>query len=316
MSGPSKTKQSAARNPQTPGAMEERVAALETSLRELEASVDTAKLFHHLRVVSSKYWPLHEMTDKATVSQPSSFRIGPTTRPEDIPVPGPYPYLRHQERESDLLQSGCQHVATLKKLLADDGFRLSPGNRVLDFGCFTGRVLRWFLEDARNGVEVWGVDIHAEAIEWVARRMCPPFYTATTTTQPHLPFPDNYFDVIYAGSVFTHIADLADAWLLELRRAMKPQGRAYLTFNDEKSVQIVKSKWRGTWDDTMFDKAVLESGKTLSEVCFISVGQSPYAAVYYNRKFLSEKLSRLFHLKRVHDESYGWQSAYLVQKPA
>lgn len=29
-----------------------------------------------------------------------------------------------------------------------------------------------------------------------------------------LKFADGYFDVIYGGSVFTHIDDLADAWFL------------------------------------------------------------------------------------------------------
>jgi SAM-dependent methyltransferase len=308
-------------------AVDARIATLEASVRELQSKLnslesnsaqergdDGVRLFGRLRVVSGKYWPVHELTDQATVSLLPDFEVGPQTRPEDIPIPGPYPYLRHQEQEADFLQSGCSAAASFKKLLQEDGFRFSTGKRLLDFGCFTGRVLRWFLDEARDGVEVWGVDIHAEAIEWVNRRLCPPFHTATTTTQPHLPFPDGYFDVVYAGSVFTHIADLADAWLLELRRVMAPGGRAYLTFNDEASMALVKARWQGTWDDVMYDKAIGESGRELSEVAFISVGQNPYAAVFYNRQFLIEKLSRLFVFKRVHDGSFGWQSAYLLEK--
>jgi len=44
---------------------------------------------------------------------------------------------------------------------------------------------------------------------WCQQRMSPLFKFATTTSFPHLPFEDGYFDFVYAGSVFTHITDLA-----------------------------------------------------------------------------------------------------------
>jgi SAM-dependent methyltransferase len=49
------------------------------------------------------------------------------------------------------------------------------------------------------------------------------------------PFPDGYFDCIYAGSVFTHIADFEEAWLLELSRVLAPRGFAVLTFHPERT---------------------------------------------------------------------------------
>lgn len=52
----------------------------------------------------------------------------------------------------------------------------------------------------------------------------PSFRFVTTTTLPHLPFADGYFHMIHAGSVFTHIADLAEAWLLEIRRVLARAG--------------------------------------------------------------------------------------------
>jgi ubiquinone/menaquinone biosynthesis C-methylase UbiE len=44
------------------------------------------------------------------------------------------------------------------------------------------------------------------------------------TILPHLPFEDRSFDVVYAGSVFTHIDDLAQTWFLELRRVLHAGG--------------------------------------------------------------------------------------------
>jgi ubiquinone/menaquinone biosynthesis C-methylase UbiE len=113
----------------------------------------------------------------------------------------------------------------MKKILGSVGFRIQDGNRVLDLGCASGRMIRW-LNDFAEQCKIWGVDISAEHIIWCQQRLSPPFNFATITTAPHLPFEDRYFDLIFAGSVFTHIADLADAWLLELKRIVKPGGEA------------------------------------------------------------------------------------------
>src|SRR5262249_2975428 len=86
---------------------------------------------------------------------------------------------------------------------------------------------------------IWGVDVTAEHIIWCQQHLSPPFYFATVTTAPHLPFEDRYFDLIYAGSVFTHIADLADAWLLELKRITRPGGRLYITVHEQRTVDLI-----------------------------------------------------------------------------
>ena len=41
-----------------------------------------------------------------------------------------------------------------------------------------------------------------------------PFHFAVTIIVPQLPFEDNHFDLIYAGSVLTHIDDPVKSWLL------------------------------------------------------------------------------------------------------
>jgi len=89
-------------------------------------------------------------------------------------------------------------------------------------------MIRWLARFAAE-CQIWGVDISARHIVSCQENLNPPFNFATVTTQPHLPFEDRYFDLIYCASVFTHIDDLADAWLLELKRVTHPGGRAYIT---------------------------------------------------------------------------------------
>ncbi len=146
---------------------------------------------------------------------------------------------------------------------ADDGDRhgigvlLAPGDRVLDFGCAAGRMLRYFGGVADRN-EVWGVDIRAEHIAWCQEHLSPPFRFATTTTHPHLPFEDNSFRFIYACSVFTHIGDLEDTWLLELRRVLRPGGRLFATVHDNHTIELLSSSPPGHWlHDTSLRRQVM-----------------------------------------------------------
>ena len=104
------------------------------------------------------------------------------------------------------------------------------GRRVLDFGSSSGRVLRHLHTYA--GAEVTGVDIGVQAVAWARHHL--PFPVVQGTVLPTLPFADASFDVIFAGSVFTHIDQGEEAWLAELRRVLKPDGVALVTFHPER----------------------------------------------------------------------------------
>jgi ubiquinone/menaquinone biosynthesis C-methylase UbiE len=138
-----------------------------------------------------------------------------------FPVPPQELWEGYGMTAEHFLNSGKVDVDKMKKILDSSGFRVQDGNRVLDLGCASGRMIRW-LDEVAGRCEVWGVDISAHHIIWCQEQLSPPFNFVTVTTMPHLPFEDGYFDLIYCGSVFTHISDLADAWLLELKRIMRP----------------------------------------------------------------------------------------------
>jgi ubiquinone/menaquinone biosynthesis C-methylase UbiE len=89
--------------------------------------------------------------------------------------------------------------------------------RILDFGCGAGNVLRHFGAEAMRG-EVWGCDIDAASITWLQDNLCPPFRFFTVPQTMVLPTPDDHFDLVYAVSVFTHIAAGWAQCLLELHR--------------------------------------------------------------------------------------------------
>jgi ubiquinone/menaquinone biosynthesis C-methylase UbiE len=155
-----------------------------------------------------------------------------------LPVPPPGVRFGYGDTEEYWLSGGKKDIDTMMMLLTSTNFSIQKGSRILDLGCASGRMIRW-LAGLAEECEIWGVDIDARLIVWCQESLTPPFNFATVTTMPHLPFEDRYFDLIYCGSVFTHIDDLADAWLLEIKRIIRPGGRVFITVQDKHSADLI-----------------------------------------------------------------------------
>jgi tRNA (mo5U34)-methyltransferase len=103
------------------------------------------------------------------------------------------------------------------------------GKRVLDFGAGAGRILRHFETEAAEA-EFWGCDIDEPSVSWLERHLSPPFSPFVVSERPGLPQAEDYFDLIWVASVFTHLTDHWAGWLLELHRVLRPGGTLIVSF--------------------------------------------------------------------------------------
>jgi SAM-dependent methyltransferase len=123
------------------------------------------------------------------------------------------------------LARGAEQWQLIKSLLPDDWEW--TGKRGLDFGCGIGRILRHAAEE--EAAEFWGCDIDARSIQWLRKHLSPRLAVLHNGEWPPLALPDEHFDVIWAFSVFTHLTNPWSAWLAELHRLLKPDGRLIAT---------------------------------------------------------------------------------------
>lgn len=121
------------------------------------------------------------------------------------------------------LESGKKSVKVIEFALEQVGKSLSLFEKMLDFGCGCGRIIRWF-SDLPNSIEVFGTDYDDEAIAWCQDNL--EFAEFITNKKlPPLDFPSNAFDFIYAISIFTHLdEEYQFQWLKELKRVSKQKG--------------------------------------------------------------------------------------------
>ncbi|MBS1966927.1 MAG: class I SAM-dependent methyltransferase [Chloroflexi bacterium SZAS-1] len=232
----------------------------------------------------------------------------------DFPVPPKELWLGYGTTAQVYLEAGRHHVNRMLQITEGSGWSLPADARVMDFGCGAGRMARWLVEKVPDG-EIWGTDISAPHITWCQQNLTPPIHFVTTTTMPHLPFEDNSFDFIYAGSVFSHLDDLADAWLLELRRIARPSSRIFITIMDQTSISLFsQDKWKNFWL-SWYVLAHREYRTYLSaQFSKFTIGRALQAQVFYNRDELARKLTRWFTVHSVVPEAYAFQTALVLEK--
>ena len=165
-----------------------------------------------------------------------------------IKPPVPPAILRYRVSEllsvDRFLQIGEACADLIQQCVDDMDFDFANAQRVLDFGCGCGRTFRWLLP--KYSGEFHGVDVDTEAIDWCNQHLHPGHFLACAPDPP-LPYPADYFDVVYCFSVFTHLNEsMQDAWLTELNRILKPEGVLLLTIFSEHAREGLDAEGQST----------------------------------------------------------------------
>ncbi len=201
-------------------------------------------------------------------------------------------------------------------ILRQKNCHIEGGSRILDFGCGSARMLRWLPEMCVE-CEYWGCDVEAKSIIWIQNNLSKKLKVFTNVKEPCLPFEDGNFDFVYAGSVFSHIDDLADAWLLELKRITSRHGTLYLTFQDDNSLEVIKSN--SSVASQSYYKALYEEENMAefekTNYSKIVIGKTDYSCqVFYRQEWLKTHLESFFSSVILVNEGYGWQTAAILKK--
>lgn len=113
-----------------------------------------------------------------------------------------------------------QHARSLYPILLDRLSHISY-HSALDLGCGTGEMIKQILQ-ADNYKELYGIDLSEEMLA-VAKNKLPDQVKLLLGDSESLPFPDNFFDVVYCNDSFHHYPAPQNV-LSEVQRVLKPGG--------------------------------------------------------------------------------------------
>jgi SAM-dependent methyltransferase len=200
---------------------------------------------------------------------------------------------------------------------------LAAAERVLDFGCGWGRILRFFLKDLDAG-RLWGIDTREKMIE-VCRRTIPGAHFERAGPWPPAPMADASVDFVYAFSVFSHLSEeMHDAWLREFHRILKPGGLLVVSTRNRQFIDVCEGfraqadlaahlgHLPGLFKDAAASRAAFDAG----EYCYDAVpGNWWTGEALIPRGYVERHWSRLFTpLDYIDDPARCEQNVIVVRR--
>ena len=121
--------------------------------------------------------------------------------------------------------------------LASAGAPIADGDRILDFGCSSGRVAR-VLHAAYPNAQILGCDPNGPAIEWADGHLAGIEFTKSEN-EPPLPYEDGSIAAAFGISIWSHYAEaLALRWYDEIHRVLRPGGHLVSTTHGPQSIDF------------------------------------------------------------------------------
>jgi SAM-dependent methyltransferase len=222
-----------------------------------------------------------------------------------LPIPPASLRLRVHGTDDEVafLSVGDTIASRIREIVRAEDQSFDGTERILDFGCGCGRVLR-FVENGPLSGKFFATDIDEEAISWCRNNLASLATFSRNGDQPPLEFGRDSFDLILAISVFTHLPEVLElSWLSELQRIAKPGAILLLTVHGEGLFSTVPS---GSYDEL-----------SRRGFCYAACGQTAGLPDYYQTSFHSPAYierywSEFFHVRRI--VALGGQDVVVCEK--
>jgi SAM-dependent methyltransferase len=209
------------------------------------------------------------------------------------------------------------------------GSKLTEDSHILDFGCGWGRIIRFFLKDVLAD-NLYGIDVDPEMIS-LCRKLIQYGNYSVCNALPPTEFGDKTIDIIYAYSVFFHLAEPVHIqWIEEFSRILKPGGILVATTEPRRFIEFCKSlqgkkhelPWYNSLANSFLDTeaafADYDSGKFL----YSATGGGPtlpgsfYGEAVISQAYIEREWTKYLAFRDfVDDETLLPQAMVVMQRP-
>jgi ubiquinone/menaquinone biosynthesis C-methylase UbiE len=176
---------------------------------------------------------------------------------------------------------------------------------ILDWGCGTGRVIRHIPQIQKEAI-CYGADIDSNSISWCRQHIESVYFDCIENQT--LPYPSNYFNLVYGISVFTHIPSSETThWLDELNRVLMPNGIAILsTHGSNYTHQLNPKELEQLKLDGIFTNHFKQKGHRLM-------------TTYHESNFLTQLIQKQFTISQfwagnLYPKKMGGQDCWIIKK--
>jgi SAM-dependent methyltransferase len=170
------------------------------------------------------------------------------SRPTHAGIPIPPPRMRQLTTAGRIgadqhIREGPQVAQKILEVVEAEKANPRAIEKVLDFGCGCGRVLR-HMSALWPQAQLCGADVDEGLLSWNRENLSRLANWTKIEHRPPTEFASAIFDIIYAVSVFTHMDEKNQlGWIEEFQRILKPNGLLLISVIPLKEGEINRS-----WD--------------------------------------------------------------------
>ncbi len=241
--------------------------------------------------------------------------------PWPIPLPVDREGYGTEEHSPRFWATGHGDWLNVKECLSRYGS--GPSARLLDFGCATGRFLRHVL--AFSEFKPYGCDFAPANVDWMKRHLPPDLDVFLNSSDPKLPFANQFFDMVTAFSVFTHIDADEEQWLLELRRIVRPDGLLYITIQNQATWDRVLDR-PGSFEhlakanqisgNLTITRALFDDGLPRDRLVLRTSKDTLYNCnVWHSNDYVQKNWGRWFDILKIADNAHNGFQSVVVMRP-
>lgn len=188
-------------------------------------------------------------------------------------------------------------------------------NRCLDIGCGVGWALNYIYSTGyiKDGIFV-GLDISKKAIA-LAKKTMKFDVELLVGDGENLPFPDNYFDLVFSLGTIEHFPD-PDKGLAEIRRITKYGGKVLLVVPNSYWLLNKLSLYKGTEQPTEMLATMDEWGRFIQKhnLQIIEINNDIGPKVFKNRKLFGILKRFILKLTIFMPHTFAYQFIFLCIK--
>jgi SAM-dependent methyltransferase len=228
--------------------------------------------------------------------------------------------------EGALNEAGKFYSDAKRLYIEQAGEQLSSLTRILDFGVGWGRIIRFFWRDVGES-NLFGVDVDPDILDVCKETKVPGNFSKI---QPlgYLPFPDGYFDFVFAYSVFTHLAENTHLhWMNEIKRVLRPNGIFVGTIEPRRFIDFIAnipedtpSNWHKSLRNHAIDLASLYEIFDNGDLVYLPTGGGKFRdASFYGDaivpiKYIQRKWIDFDVCKYIDDPKEYWQALFCAKR--
>ncbi|MDX2101960.1 MAG: methyltransferase domain-containing protein [Alphaproteobacteria bacterium] len=192
------------------------------------------------------------------------------------------------------------------------GRALADYDRVVDWGCGSGRVARHMPATREGQSPLLGIDVDGEAVDWCTTHLPGEFLTCAVT--PPLPLADEAVDLVYSYSVTTHLShDDLIAWIAEIARVLRPGGVFLTTILSDAAVIALGSSIPADFVPTWRAAGLFDSVRN-SQLDTIEVPKDYYRNVWITKQKAADLFGLAFNLVEYRSSFHYYQDLLVLSK--